>query len=271
MSGRVLTSQRQSARAAPGRMLQRQCACGNHASGGECAECSRKQRLLQRKAANENGFGSIPPAVEEVLRSPGQPLDDGTREFMGRRFGYDFGAVRIHTDPAAQQSARLVNANAYTVGQDIVFARNYSFASDGSRRLMGHELTHVIQQSRGTVGSSEAAAEHEADQAGAAVARGGATNPKIGAGVGIQRDEAPGGSRILGWVVDHIVQSLPGATTSRLVYAAVSGFVSELVDQFGRRGKLTTLVSNLTSFRSKDIPSLVGGYLYGVGRGFSAR
>jgi hypothetical protein len=271
MSERALaTAQKQSTASATlsrAGILQRKCACGNHTTGGECDACQSKNRILQRKAANENAFGFVPPVVDDVLRSPGEPLDPVTRSFMGSRFGYDFSAVRVHTDPAAQRSAELINANAYTVGHDVVFGRNHSLATQHGQRLMGHELTHVIQQSRGTVGASESAAEHEADQAGAAVAFGGIPKTSLTAGIGIQRDEAPGGSFILGMVVDNIVQALPGSTTSRLVYAAVSGFVSELVDQFGRQKKLTTLASNLASFRGKDIPSLAEGYLYGLAKG----
>ena len=69
MSARWPTSvQKQSPLAPPqtGRILQRQCACGNHATGGECVECSKKQRPLQRKAANQNGFGSVPLTGLEV-------------------------------------------------------------------------------------------------------------------------------------------------------------------------------------------------------------
>ena len=62
----------------------------------------------------------MPSIVHEVLRSPGQPLDATTRGFMEPRFGYDFRAVRVHTDSQAAESARAVNALAYTVGRDVV-------------------------------------------------------------------------------------------------------------------------------------------------------
>jgi hypothetical protein len=68
------------------------------------------------------GQVATPPIVHEVSRSPGQPLDPGTRAFMEPRFGYDFSRVRVHSGAAAQQSARDMNANAYTVQNNIVFA-----------------------------------------------------------------------------------------------------------------------------------------------------
>ncbi len=69
---------------------------------------------------------------------------------MERRFGHDFSRVRVHTDAAAEQSARDVNAHAYTVGTDIVFgAGRYAPGSGEGRRLLAHELTHVVQQSGG--------------------------------------------------------------------------------------------------------------------------
>ena len=91
---------------------------------------------------------TAPPIVHEVLRSPGQPLDPVTRAFMEPRFGHDFSRVRVHSGAVAEQSARDVNANAYTVGHDIVFeCRLVSPGTHEGRRLIAHELTHVVQQS----------------------------------------------------------------------------------------------------------------------------
>jgi hypothetical protein len=85
--------------------------------------------------------------VAEILRSPGQPLDIGTRAFMEPRFGYDFSQVRVHTDVKATESARAVNALAYTVGRHVVFdARQYAPGTSDGRRLIAHELAHVLQQ-----------------------------------------------------------------------------------------------------------------------------
>ena len=167
----------------PNKTLQRKCACGGRVvSGGECAEC-RQKRLQTKLAVNqpgdrfeheadrmadsvvrgtsraatvrnhsldslESGESKAPPIVHEALRDSGQPLDSSTRSFMERRFGHDFGNVRVHLDARAAASARSVSALAYTVGSDIVF-RDGAFAPDDSlgRRLLAHELTHVVQQS----------------------------------------------------------------------------------------------------------------------------
>ncbi len=185
-------------------MLQRQCACGTHMiAGGECAACSEERgRTLQRSAIGNHGANvhdnAVPPIVNEVLRSPGQPLDTDTRTFFEPRLGHDFstipthtvglspapasltaghpadqfevnadavaekvtgmppaspeagydlGHVRIHTDERAAESARAVNALAYTVGSQIVFdTGQFAPETNAGRHLLAHELTHVLQQ-----------------------------------------------------------------------------------------------------------------------------
>jgi hypothetical protein len=102
------------------------------------------QRRIEGGAA---GHTEAPGIVRDVLHSPGQPLDAGTRAFMEPRFGHDFSQVRIHADTKAAESAREVNALAYTVGRDMVFARGqYAQGTSEGRRLLVHELTHVVQQ-----------------------------------------------------------------------------------------------------------------------------
>jgi Domain of unknown function (DUF4157) len=114
---------------------------------------ARQQRASQTRTPREVAeAGNIapkpaPPSVDEVLRAPGHSLDTQTRDFMEQRFGYDFSKVRIHTDAVAAQSAREVNANAYTVGHHVVFgARQFAPATHQGRRLIAHEFTHVVQQ-----------------------------------------------------------------------------------------------------------------------------
>src|SRR5947208_3086926 len=105
-------------------LLQRKCACGGTPGPtGECEEC-RKKRLQRKTRNSELGTRNdsfAPPIVHEVLRSPGQPLDPGTRALMEPRFGHDFSQVQVHTDGKAAESARAVNARAYTVGENVVF------------------------------------------------------------------------------------------------------------------------------------------------------
>ena len=86
-------------------------------------------------------------SVDEVLRGPGSPLDLSTRSEMQRRFGHDFSQVRLHHDEPAARSALALGADAYTVGNDLVFARGrYDPSSAEGRYLLVHELAHVVQQ-----------------------------------------------------------------------------------------------------------------------------
>jgi len=94
-------------------------------------------------------YTGIPDTIKDAIRkSRGQPLDKSTREFMELRFGgINFGHVQIHTDRVAGESARVLNAIAYTVGRDIVFGtEQYSPEKDQWKRLLAHELAHVVQQ-----------------------------------------------------------------------------------------------------------------------------
>jgi hypothetical protein len=98
---------------------------------------------------DRTGETAAPPVVQGLLHSSGQPLDRSTREFMERRFGHDFSRVRIHADARAAQSAQSLNALAYTVGSHLAFAPGqYSPATTKGRRLLAHELSHVLQQLR---------------------------------------------------------------------------------------------------------------------------
>ena len=107
--------------------------------------------LVQRRASRStSGLDEAPPIVHEVLKSPGEPLHAATRAFFEPRFGHDFSHVRVHTGPQANESARAVNATAYTIGQNMVFdAGMYQPHSSRGSRLLAHELTHVAQQSTG--------------------------------------------------------------------------------------------------------------------------
>lgn len=128
--------------------VQRQCACGGSAGpSGQCSSCDEKKKkeMVQRKAAG--GAGPVAPGlVNSVIAGPGRPLDSATRSTFEPRFGTDFSGVRVHAGSRAAESARAVNAHAYTVGRNIVFnSGKYSPSSPGGRRLLAHELAHTIQ------------------------------------------------------------------------------------------------------------------------------
>lgn len=103
---------------------------------------------IQRFSEQSTGqMDAVPATLDQALASPGRPLEPALRRDMEQRFGHDFSQVRVHSDSAAEQSARDVNANAYTVGHDIVFGAG-RFAPDTheGRGLLAHELAHVTQQ-----------------------------------------------------------------------------------------------------------------------------
>ena len=173
---------------AHGSVLQRACACGQPvASAGECAACRQRRLDLQRQTGSAESPAAAPPAVREVLRSPGRALEPDTRAFMESRLGHDFSGVRVHTGARAAASARAVNARAYTAGSHVVFGSgHYRPVTTPGRRLLAHELTHVVQQRQGTAQAQTStltitapgdAAEREAEHVAGATMAGAAPSP----------------------------------------------------------------------------------------------
>jgi hypothetical protein len=116
---------------------------------------------LQRAIGNGNTTSVLDDGrspVHDVVGTPGEPLNANVRADMEERLGHDFGDVRLHTDGAAEDSARSVNAKAYTVGSHIAFQRSaYDPSSESGRITLAHELTHVVQQRSGAVDGVPAA------------------------------------------------------------------------------------------------------------------
>lgn len=163
------------------------------------------QRSAGNQAVGEWLSGAPPPPASRGSARPhrlpgeGRPLDVATRARMEQRFDHDFGGVRLHTGAAATESARAAGARAFTVGQDIVFAAALT------ERLLTHELTHVVQQSKGGPAPGRAAyARAEAEAARAASAGAGPASVQVGVAPGtVQRqdeeeEEGGVGSWILG-------------------------------------------------------------------------
>lgn len=118
------------------------------AAPAHSAVSSLPPRIQRYTGQAATDVGAAPASVGHVLFSPGRPLDPALQQDMEQRFGHDFSRVRIHSGEAAEQSAQDVNANAYTVGHHIVFgAGRYAPHSFSGRKLLAHELTHVVQQS----------------------------------------------------------------------------------------------------------------------------
>jgi hypothetical protein len=122
------------------------------AAQSECASCAAEaEELSVRRVATAPPIGvpagaAAPPEVHEALRSPGQPLGAATRAYFEQRFGHDFSRVRIHAGSKAAEAASSVQARAYANGRHIVFAAGeYAPDTAEGKRLLAHELTHVIQ------------------------------------------------------------------------------------------------------------------------------
>jgi hypothetical protein len=106
------------------------------------------QRFAGHSSSNRH-TDVAPDSVHTALDSSGSPLEPALRQDMEQRFGHDFSRVRVHAGGAAEQSARDVDAQAYTAGHDIVFgAGRFAPETHGGRRLLVHELAHVVQQGR---------------------------------------------------------------------------------------------------------------------------
>jgi len=118
----------------------------------EVDDNEREEDTLSARAETEGGQ-EVPEDVEtgiEHLSGGGLPLTPPVRAEMESSMGVDFGAVRVHHDGHANHLARSVNALAFTYGRDIVFGGGqYQPATAGGKRLLAHELTHVVQQTGG--------------------------------------------------------------------------------------------------------------------------
>ena len=158
---------------------------------------------IQRSTEQANGqMNTAPASVNQVLAGSGKPLEPVLQQDMEQRFGHDFSQVRIHTGSAAEKSAQDVSARAYTVGQNVVFGANqFAPRSTEGRRLLAHELTHVIQQGRAdsTIVPEEdletgdsTLQKHEAISADKTVGNTSRqATPKLSSGLRLQREACP--------------------------------------------------------------------------------
>jgi predicted secreted Zn-dependent protease len=182
---------------------------------GEYAERRNKRLTLQHHFTSHTEPIAVPPIVHQVLNSPGQPLDSATRAFMESHFGHDFSQVRVHTDAKAAESAQAVNALAYTLGRDVVFGTGrYVPATAAGKKILAHELTHVIQQRsdnvRGpiAISSSEDLSEREATHTAEQLVAGGSIQSILqSSGPVLQREDGKKGT-----TPKEKVKKSPGAT-----------------------------------------------------------
>ncbi|HEY3127845.1 MAG TPA: DUF4157 domain-containing protein [Acidobacteriota bacterium] len=209
--------------------VQRSCAAC--AVGEPCRKCGEEQ--IQRKAA----YGSSPAASAGVssriaaLHGGGQPLPPSIRAFFEPRFNRDFGQVRVHGGPSAAETAKSIDARAFTVGRNIAFAAGqYAPKSAEGQRLLAHELTHVAQQGYGqrlaeskTLDAAYPSIGMAAPQSGRLVQRQGRESAYEGEGAGCGFCIEPAQAGI---IAHEMIQSKMGAL----------GVDNEVKVSAGRRG-----------------------------------
>jgi hypothetical protein len=166
------------------RSLQTHAKIGNYSNSVQPGRPVQRSLRLQRLLGNQG--------VQAMLNAPGQSLPPTVRAEMERRFGQDFGAVRVHTDADAARSAAELGARAYIVGPHVTFAAgHFQPESAEGRELLAHELAHVVQQSRGGPPPSsqpDSVLESAAAQAASAVVSGdGPVRVSGASGVGVAR------------------------------------------------------------------------------------
>ena len=119
------------------------CSCEEDRHGAETGEISRSESSGADAPELEPGI----KARIRTMHGGGQPLGSAERQFMERRFGFDFSAIRIHADHEADTCSRALQARAFTLGSHLFFrAGEYATGLSESSRLLAHELTHSIQQ-----------------------------------------------------------------------------------------------------------------------------
>jgi hypothetical protein len=174
---------------------------------------------LQRAAGNR--------AVSGLLgRGSGRPLDSATREEMEDRFGEDFSDVRVHAGGSAAVSAAALRSNAFTSGRDIVFGEGfYSPGTSRGRKLLAHELAHVVQQRRGGAAprtfDPQSAVERDAAHAAAQSAGDGPVSVSAASGAGVARQEAeePWWKKRLNPIYQRALEVLPKEAADKLELA----------------------------------------------------
>lgn len=119
----------------------------------KCQHCEDDKKVLRRKEVNSEAALTNVPAENYInsLNGKGKSLSHEERSFFEPRLGYDFSDVQLHTDSNANQSAKNINALAYTHGNNIIFGPGkYQPGTTEGKKLMAHELTHVVQQKQNT-------------------------------------------------------------------------------------------------------------------------
>jgi hypothetical protein len=223
-------------------LAQNRCLCGK--SG--C--CHDKKGDLKK--------GEAPPAVHEVVRSAGQPLEAETRAYLEPRFGQDFSHIRVHRDAAAAHSARAVDAQAFAQGNHLVFGSGqYDPKTDSGKKLLAHEIAHSLQQQKGSHGS-EHAAERDAEHAAKKAAR------IDGGDAPIQINEPSGEKRIQRQPLPNQNQNAGGAPPKDEGREKIVNAAQKTTGDPGQRA--TTLVNLIVTRFYPEYVSKVSGVAFDV-------
>jgi Domain of unknown function (DUF4157) len=219
------TLQRQAAeekKEEPGTALQRQAP---EEKKEEVAQTLQRQAAEEKKeeVAQTKATGEATPAVSSNLESSiqsmqgsGQPMPDSTRTFFESRFGHDFSGVRLHTDANASEAAKQLNAEAFTIKQDVFFnSGRYEPQMSQGKWLLAHELTHTVQQAPQPLASAPTAAKPDSAQPGFPVAgtpsAAIAQRQPLTISSAVPQVQRLGLDTILNWVADHAA-NIPGFT-----------------------------------------------------------
>jgi outer membrane protein OmpA-like peptidoglycan-associated protein len=137
----------------PAEGIQRMCSrCRRRFRAGKPLNCEDCEAELQRQPSSPE-TPSVTDGLQrriQTLRGGGKPLPEPARSFFEPRFGRDFGDVRVHTGGTADELARAVDAEAFTIGRDVVFrSGTYRPNTQSGKQLLAHELTHTVQQTKG--------------------------------------------------------------------------------------------------------------------------
>lgn len=135
--------------AAPQTVRPKCAACANGVNCPACEEDQETRIRPKRTTSSTTALGAVMESRVAALRGGGQPLAASIRTFFEQRVGHDFSEVHVHTDGMAAELAHAIGARAFTVGQDLVFgASEFAPATMSGKRLLAHELMHVVQQRR---------------------------------------------------------------------------------------------------------------------------
>lgn len=217
----------------------------------------RIQRFSVQASEGEN---AAPPSVDRVLSGSGRPLDLTLQQDMGQRFGHDFSQVRVHTGSAAEQSARDVNAHAYTVGNNVVFgAERFAPGSHDGRKLIAHELTHVVQSEQLQYFQSNAmTGNKQRNRLNNVIRR-----------YGHDMNSCKDNDHLKPYIwPGHFVANKSVANTIQILEAIISGripiseYESNLKNFFGNESTLPTNLASILNIYKAIYASLNNNYLY---------